>query len=87
MVLIKQKEAETVSKGGLIIPGSFAEKPLEGTIAAVGGGKIMKNGNRIRMDVKVDDEVLFAPKSGVEVILSDVKYLIMREEHILGIVK
>jgi chaperonin GroES len=82
-VLVKRiEEIETV-KGGIIIPDSAKEKPQEGEVIAAGAGKIEK-GERIPLDVKVGDRILFGKYSGSEIKLDDQEYLILREEEILA---
>ncbi len=84
-VVVKPIEKEVTSKGGLIIPDTAKEKPQEGEIIAVGPGKVDKKGNKIAMDVKVGDKVIFAKYTGSEITVSGEKYLIMPENDILAI--
>lgn len=86
-VLIKPAEAKEVRKGGIIIPDTAKEKPMEGEIIAAGPGKLGKDGKRGEMDVKVGDKVLYGKYSGTEVKIDDETYLIMHQEDILGIIK
>ena len=85
-ILVKRVGAETVSKGGIVIPDSAKEKPQEGEIVAVGNGKVLENGTKQQLDVKVGDKVLFSKYAGTEVKLDGDEYTIMREDDILGIV-
>ena len=85
-VVVKRLEAETTSAGGIIIPDSATEKPLQGKIVAVGKGKVTKSGEVLALDVKVGDTVLFGKFSGTEVPLDGDEVLIMREEDILGVI-
>src|ERR1700729_3885250 len=82
-VLIKRIEEKESIKGGIIIPDSAKEKPQEGEVVAAGAGKIEK-GQRVPLDVKVGDRVLFGKYSGSEIKVDDEDYLILREEEILA---
>jgi len=82
-VLVKRIEEKESVKGGIIIPDTAKEKPQEGEIIAVGAGKIEK-GERVPLDVKAGDRVLFGKYSGTEIKIEDVEYLILREEEILA---
>ena len=82
-VLIKRIEEKESIKGGIIIPDSAKEKPQEGEVMAAGAGKIEK-GQRIPLDVKVGDRVLFGKYSGSEIKVDDEDYLILREDEILA---
>jgi chaperonin GroES len=86
-ILVKRVEEEEKTAGGIIIPDSAKEKPAEGKVVAVGAGKRNDAGDRIAMDVKVGDRVLFSKYGGTDVKLDGEKYLIMREEDILGIIE
>ena len=82
-VLIKRVEEKDTVKGGIIIPDTAKEKPQEGEVIAVGAGKIEK-GERVPMDVKAGDRILFGKYSGTEIKIEDQEYLILREEEILA---
>jgi chaperonin GroES len=82
-VLVKRIEEKETVKGGIIIPDSAKEKPQEGEVIAVGAGKIEK-GERVPLDVKAGDRILFGKYSGTEIKLDDEEYLILREEEILA---
>jgi chaperonin GroES len=86
-VLVKALEQKEVKRGGIIIPETAKEKPMEGEVIAVGKGKVADDGKLIAMDVKVGDKVLYGKYSGTEVKIEDVEYLIMHQEDILGIVE
>ncbi|MGE5364076.1 MAG: co-chaperone GroES [Bacteroidota bacterium] len=86
-VVVKPQEAEEVTKGGIILPDTAKEKPIEGTIVAVGTGKVSEDGKKTELTVKVGDKVLYGKYSGTEVSIDGVEYLIMRESDIFGIVK
>jgi chaperonin GroES len=84
VVLPTEKESRTAS--GIVLPESAKEKPQEGRIVAAGNGNRDEKGDRIAMDVKVDDVVLYAKYAGTEVKIEDIKYLILRESDILAVV-
>lgn len=86
-ILIQRVESEEKTVGGIIIPDSAKEKPSEGKVAAIGPGKRNKKGERIPMDLKEGDKVLFSKYGGTEVKLDGEDYLIMREDDILGVVE
>ena len=86
-VIIDQEEREQKTKGGIIIPDTVKEKPLIGKVVAAGTGRLLENGKLQPLDVKAGDRVLFARYAGTEVELDGKKYLIMREEDILGIIE
>jgi chaperonin GroES len=85
-VLVKRINIEEQTKGGIFIPESAKEKPLEGEVIAAGPGRIIDN-KRIPLDVIVGDRVLFAKYSETEVTLDNEKYLLLKEDDILGIIK
>ncbi|MFH1641223.1 MAG: co-chaperone GroES [Candidatus Omnitrophota bacterium] len=87
-VVVKQLEAETKTKGGIVIPDTAKEKPQEGKIVAVGKGKLLENGTIQPLEVKVGDKVLYGKYSGNEITTKDgEELLIMKEEDILAIIK
>jgi len=86
-IIVKRLEAETKTAGGIIIPDSAKEKPIEGTVVAIGEGSIDSNGKRIPLTVKSGDIVLFAKWGGTEVKIDGTEYLIMKENDILAIKK
>jgi chaperonin GroES len=86
-VIVKPIEQEETTKGGIILPDTAKEKPIEGNVVAVGEGKYTDDGKKIEMNVKVGDKVLYGKYSGTEVTIDGSDYLIMRESDILGIVK
>lgn len=83
-LIVKPIERETM-KGGIIIPDTAKEKPMEGEVLAAGPGKTNEKGNRIAMDVKVGDKVLYGKYSGTEIKLDDQTYLIIHQDEVLGI--
>ena len=85
-VLVRRVESDEKTAGGLIIPDSAKEKPAEGIVVAVGAGAKDEDGDRIAMDVKVDDRVMFGKWSGTEVTIDGEEMLIMKESDIMGII-
>jgi chaperonin GroES len=86
-IIVKRVEGEEKTKGGIIIPDSAKEKPMEGKVVAVGSGKVLENGERSKMDVKKGDRVLFSKYAGTEIKIESEEHLIMREDDILGIIE
>jgi len=86
-VIVKRNEGEQKTKGGLIIPDTAKEKPIEGTILAVGNGKTLEDGSVRKLEVKEGDRVLFGKYAGTEVKLEGEEHLILREDDILGVVE
>jgi chaperonin GroES len=84
-VVVRRIEDKGGVRGGIVIPDTAKEKPQEGEAVAVGNGKILENGTRLAMEVKVGDRILFGKYSGSEIKLDGVEYLIMREDDILGV--
>jgi chaperonin GroES len=86
-VIIKRVKEEDRSKGGIIIPDTAKEKPIEGEIIAVGNGKVQEDGTVRKLDVKVGDRVLFGKYNGTDVKIDGEERLIIREEDILGVIE
>ncbi|MBW1991437.1 MAG: co-chaperone GroES [Deltaproteobacteria bacterium] len=86
-VLVKRIEEMTKTKGGIYIPDTAKEKPIEGRVMAVGPGKMSDSGNRMPMHVKEGDRVLFSKYAGSEIKIEGEEYLMMREDDILAIVE
>ena len=84
-VVVRRIEAEEKTKGGIIIPDSAKEKPVEGEVLAVGNGKVQDDGSVRKPEVKKGDRVLFGKYAGTEVKLDGVEHLILREDDILGV--
>jgi chaperonin GroES len=85
-VLVKRVQEEEKTKGGIIIPDTAKEKPIEGKVVAVGNGKVLEDGKVRPLEVKAGDRVLFGKYSGTEVKIDGEEHLILREDDILGIV-
>ena len=86
-VLVKRTEEVQVTKGGILIPDTAKEKPIEGRVVAVGPGKMSDAGSRMALQVKAGDRILFGKYAGSEIKVEDEEYLMMREEDILAIIK
>lgn len=86
-VLVKRVEAEQKTAGGILIPDNAKEKPAEGEVTAVGSGKILENGTRRPLDVKVGDRILFGKWSGSEVKVDGVDHLLVKEDEILAVLE
>ena len=86
-IIVKRLESAEVTKGGIIIPDSAQEKPMEGKVISVGNGKLNDDGKRIAPDVKAGDIVLFSKYAGTEVKIDSEEHLIMREDDILGVIE
>ena len=86
-VIVRRLEEERKSPGGIVIPDTAKEKPIQGEVIAVGNGKILEDGKVRPLDVKVGDKVLFGKYSGTEVKVGAEELLVMREEDIMGVVE
>ena len=86
-VVVKQVPSEEVTKSGIVFPDTAKEKPQQGEVVAVGSGRLLDSGQRVAIDLKVGDKILFSKYSGNEVKIDDVEYLILREMDILGIIE
>jgi len=84
-ILVSRIEAGEQKVGGIIIPDSAKEKPMQGKVVAVGNGKVKDDGSRIALDVKAGDHILFGKYSGQEIKLDGEEYLIMREDEVLAV--
>ena len=85
-VLVKRVDPEEKVKGGIIIPDTAKEKPLEGKVVAVGAGRLDDNGKRIPLEVKAGDRVLIGKYAGTEIKIDEIEHVIVREEEILGVI-
>ena len=86
-VIVKRVEELEKTKGGIIIPGTAKEKPVEGIVVAVGDGKVLDDGKRLAPVVKKGDKVLFGKYAGTEIKIDGEEHLIMREDDIIGIIQ
>ena len=86
-ILVKRLEDEGKTKGGIIIPDTAKEKPMEGEVIAVGKGARTQDGKLVKMDVKAGDRILFSKYGGTEINIDGVEYVIMREDDILGVIE
>ncbi|MFH1349717.1 MAG: co-chaperone GroES [Pseudomonadota bacterium] len=84
-VIVKRIKEEEATKGGIIIPDTAKEKPIEGKVVAVGDGKTLENGKKQPMQVKVGDRVLFGKYAGTDITIEGEEHLIMREDDIIAI--
>jgi chaperonin GroES len=86
-IIVKRVEEEEKTKGGIIIPDTAKEKPLEGKVIAVGNGKILEDGKVRPLDIKAGDRILFTKYAGTEVKIEGEEHLILREEDVLGVIE
>lgn len=86
-LLVKRLEEEKTSPGGIVIPDSAAEKPIQGEVVAVGKGKILDNGEIRALDVQKGDKILFGKYSGTEVKIEGKEYLVLREDDVMGVIE
>ena len=86
-IIVKRVQEEEKTKGGIIIPDTAKEKPIEGKVIAVGNGKVQEDGKVRPLDVKAGDTILFSKYAGTEIKIDGVEHLIMREEDILGVIE
>jgi chaperonin GroES len=86
-ILVQRVKEEEKTKGGIIIPDTAKEKPVEGRVISVGIGKLSEKGNRIALEVQKGDRILFGKYSGNEIKIEGEEYLIMREDDVLGVIE
>ncbi|MBI5612735.1 MAG: co-chaperone GroES [Gammaproteobacteria bacterium] len=86
-IIVRRLEEERKSAGGIVIPDTAKEKPVQGQVLAVGKGRILENGEIRPLDVKTGDKVLFGKYSGTEVRVNDEELVVMREEDIMGVIE
>ena len=86
-VVIKRLAEDKTSPGGIVIPDSAAEKPIQGKVIAVGKGKVLENGEVRALELKKGDKVLFGKYSGTEVKIDGDEYIVMREDDIMGVIE
>lgn len=85
-IVVRRLEQESTTKGGIIIPDSAKEQPLEGEVIAVGAGKRLEDGSTLPCDVKEGDRILFGKYSGTEVKVAGIEHLILTEDEVLGVI-
>ena len=85
-IIVKRLEEEEKTKGGIIIPDAAKEKPQEGKVIAVGDGKVLENGTKLKLSVKAGDKILFGKYSGTEIKIDGEEHLILREDDVFGII-
>lgn len=85
-IIVKPKAPEEVTKGGIFLPDTAKEKPMEGEVIAVGKGRVADDGKLIEMEIKVGDKVLYGKYSGTEIRINDEEHLIMRESDVYAII-
>jgi chaperonin GroES len=85
-LIVKRLEEEEKTKGGIIIPDTAKEKPVEGKVIAAGDGRIRKDGTKIKMEIKAGDRILFAKYAGTEVKIDGEEHLMMKEDDVLAII-
>jgi chaperonin GroES len=86
-LLVRRLEEKETARGGLIIPDTAKEKPMEGKVLAVGNGRVLENGTKLALDVKVGDTILFGKYSGTEIKIDGEEVLMVREDEVLAIVE
>lgn len=86
-VVVKPLPSEEITKSGIVLPDTAKEKPQEGEVVAVGPGRLLDSGQRVAIDLKPGEKVLFSKYAGNEVKINEVEYLIMREADILGVIE
>ncbi len=84
-LVVRRIEEKETAKGGIIIPDTAKEKPQEGEVLAVGNGKVLDNGTKVALDVKVGDKILFGKYTGTDIKIDGEEVLILREDEVLGI--
>ncbi len=85
-ILVKRLEAESKTKGGIVLPETAKEKPKKGEVIAVGPGKVLENGKRQSLELKKGDKIIFESYAGTEIKIEDEEYLLMKEDDVLGII-
>ena len=86
-ILVRRVEEAEKTRGGIIIPDSAKERPLEGNVIAVGSGKRTEDGTLVKLDVKAGDRILFGKYAGTEIKVDGVEHIILREDEVLGVVE
>jgi chaperonin GroES len=86
-IVVKRVEAETKTKGGIVLPDTAKEKPKEGVVVSLGNGKLLENGTRAQFQVKEKDRVIFSSYAGTEVKVDGEEYLVLSEDDVLAVVE
>ena len=86
-IVVRRVEEVEKTRGGIIIPDSAKERPLEGNVIAVGSGKQLEDGTIIKLDVKAGDRILFGKYAGTEIKVDGVEHIILREDEVLGVIE
>ena len=86
-IVVRRMEEETTTAGGIVLPGSATEKPSQGEVIAAGNGKILENGEKRPLDVKVGDKVMFGKYAGTEIKVEGEELLVMREEDVVAVIE
>ena len=86
-ILVRRVEETEKTRGGIIIPDSAKERPLEGNVIAVGSGKRLEDGTLVKLDVKAGDRILFGKYAGTEIKVDGVEHIIIREDEVLGVIE
>lgn len=86
-IVVKRLEAETKTKGGIVLPDTAKEKPKEGVVVSLGTGKLLENGSRASFQVKEKDRVIFSSYAGTEVKVDGEEYLVLSEDDVLAVVE
>jgi len=86
-LVVRRVEEKETAKGGIIIPDTAKEKPQEGEVLAAGNGKVLENGTKVALDVKVGDKILFGKYSGTEVKVDGEELVVMREEDVMAVIE
>ncbi|HWU90990.1 MAG TPA: co-chaperone GroES [Kofleriaceae bacterium] len=86
-ILVRRVEEVEKTRGGIIIPDSAKERPLEGNVVAVGSGKRLEDGTLVKLDVKAGDRILFGKYAGTEIKVDGVEHIILREDEVLGVIE
>ena len=86
-VVVKPMPSEEITKSGIVLPDTAKEKPQQGEVVSVGSGHLLDNGQRVAIDLKVGEKVLFSKYAGNDIKIDDVEYLILRESDVLGVME
>ena len=87
LVVVRRTEEERTSPGGIVLPDSATEKPIQGVVVAVGNGKVLEDGSQRKLDLKKGDKILFGKYSGTEVKVDGEELLVMREDDVMAVIE